>query len=63
MLLCQYLIHSIREPIPKGEIPGPINPPPGCRFHPRCASVESMCTIHEPDLVEVRSGHWEACFE
>lgn len=51
------------HPIPKGEIPSAINPPPGCRFHPRCASVKSMCSIHEPELVEVRSGHWVACFE
>jgi peptide/nickel transport system ATP-binding protein len=51
------------HPIPKGEIPSPINPPPGCRFHPRCASAKSMCSIHEPDLVEVGSGHWVACFE
>ena len=51
------------HPIPKGEIPSPINPPPGCRFHPQCASVKSMCSIHEPELVEVRSGHWVACFE
>ncbi|NOQ96093.1 MAG: hypothetical protein GQ555_05690 [Desulfobacterales bacterium] len=51
------------HPIPKGEVPSPINPPPGCRFHPRCASVKSMCSIHEPELVEVCSGHWVACFE
>ncbi len=50
------------HPIPKGEIPSPINPPPGCRFHPRCPSVKSMCSKHEPDLVEVREGHWVACF-
>jgi len=49
------------HPIPKGEIPSPINPPPGCRFHPRCRSAKSMCSIHEPDLVEVRPGHWVAC--
>ncbi len=50
------------QPIPKGEIPSAINPPPGCRFHPRCSSVKSTCAIHEPDLVEVREGHWVACF-
>jgi len=51
------------HPIPKGEIPSAINPPPGCRFHPRCAFAKSMCSIHEPELVEVRPGHWVACFE
>jgi peptide/nickel transport system ATP-binding protein len=50
------------HPIPKGEIPSPINPPPGCRFHPRCPSVKSMCSTHEPDLVEIRQGHSVACF-
>jgi peptide/nickel transport system ATP-binding protein len=51
------------HPIPKGEIPSPINPPPGCRFHPRCASAKSACSIHEPDLIEVRPGHLVACFQ
>jgi peptide/nickel transport system ATP-binding protein len=50
------------HPIPKGEVPSPINPPPGCRFHPRCPSTKSMCSVHEPDLMEVRQGHWVACF-
>ena len=50
------------HPIPKGEIPSAINPPPGCRFHPRCPSVKSTCSVHEPDLMEVRQGHWVACF-
>jgi len=50
------------HPIPKGEIPSAINPPPGCRFHPRCPSVKSTCAIHEPDLMEVHEGHWVACF-
>jgi peptide/nickel transport system ATP-binding protein len=50
------------HPIPKGEIPSPINPPPGCRFHPRCPSAKSICSVHEPDLVEIGSDHWVACF-
>ena len=50
------------QPIPKGEIPSPINPPPGCRFHPRCHAAKSSCSVHEPDLLEVRQGHWVACF-
>jgi len=50
------------HPIPIGEIPSAINPPPGCRFHPRCPSVKSTCSVHEPDLMEVRQGHWVACF-
>ncbi len=49
------------QPMPKGEVPSPINPPPGCRFHPRCPSAKSMCSVHEPDLVEMRQGHRVAC--
>jgi peptide/nickel transport system ATP-binding protein len=49
------------QPIPKGEIPSPINPPPGCRFHPRCHAAKAACSVHEPDLVEVHKGHWVAC--
>lgn len=49
------------QPIPKGEIPSSINPPPGCRFHPRCHAAKAACSVHEPDLVEVRAGHWVAC--
>jgi len=50
------------HPIPKGEIPSAINPPPGCRFHPRCISAKSTCNVHEPDLVEVGEDHFVACF-
>ncbi|MBW2061892.1 MAG: ABC transporter ATP-binding protein [Deltaproteobacteria bacterium] len=50
------------HPIPKGEIPSPINPPPGCNFHPRCHEPKSICFSQEPDLVEVEPGHWAACF-
>jgi peptide/nickel transport system ATP-binding protein len=50
------------QPIPKGEIPSPINPPPGCRFHPRCHAAKSACSIDEPQLREVKSDHWVACF-
>ncbi|MGD9180295.1 MAG: ABC transporter ATP-binding protein [Desulfobacterales bacterium] len=50
------------QPIPKGEIPSPINPPPGCRFHPRCHAARPACSIDEPGLREVKSDHWVACF-
>ena len=47
--------------IPKGEIPSPINPPPGCRFHPRCAYAVDSCRTQEPALNEVSAGHYVAC--
>ena len=48
-------------PLPRGEIPSPINPPPGCRFHPRCPYVEDICGRDEPELREIEPGHTVAC--
>lgn len=50
-------------PIPKGEIPDPVAPPPGCRFHPRCIRAEDVCSVEEPELVEVEKGHLVACHQ
>ncbi len=45
-----------------GEPPSPINPPPGCRFHPRCPITKDVCRREEPKLEEVESGHYVACW-
>ena len=45
----------------KGEVASPINPPPGCRFHPRCQYAKEACMQKEPPLKEVRPGHSVAC--
>ncbi len=45
----------------KGDVPSPVNPPPGCRFHPRCSKRFKPCDKEEPPLVEVEPGHWVAC--
>ncbi|OGO15256.1 MAG: oligopeptide ABC transporter ATP-binding protein [Chloroflexi bacterium RBG_16_48_8] len=50
-----------KAPMPKGEIPNPINPPPGCRFHPRCTFAQDICSVDVPELRELRSGHSVAC--
>jgi len=47
----------------KGEVPSPINPPPGCVFHPRCPIAVDTCSRMRPELREVRPGHWVACSE
>jgi peptide/nickel transport system ATP-binding protein len=43
------------HPMPRGEIPNPINPPSGCRFHPRCPEAVEICSIEEPLLEAVGS--------
>ena len=48
--------------MPKGEIPNPINPPTGCRFHPRCPIAIEKCSQEDPPLVEVRPNHKVACW-
>jgi oligopeptide/dipeptide ABC transporter ATP-binding protein len=45
----------------EGDVPSPINPPTGCRFHTRCPYVENRCREEEPLFREVRPGHSVAC--
>jgi peptide/nickel transport system ATP-binding protein len=45
----------------KGEIPSPINPPPGCHFHPRCPHAMAVCREWAPALAEVAPRHRSAC--
>jgi len=49
-----------RIPI-EGEIPSPINPPPGCKFAPRCKMAREICKEKMPELVEIKKGHFVAC--
>jgi len=49
------------QKMPEGEIPNPISPPPGCRFHPRCTIARPVCAESEPEFREAAPGHWVAC--
>ncbi len=50
-----------RHAILRGDVPSPIDPPPGCRFHTRCPHVQDICRHSIPDLREITPGHQAAC--
>lgn len=67
----QALMSAIPSPNPKakrnrtilkGDVPSPLNPPRGCRFHPRCPIADKICSEQEPEFREVSSGHHVACW-
>jgi len=64
------LLNSIPHPdprkkkkkiLPKGEIPSPIDPPQGCRFHTRCPYMKDKCVKEEPEIREISKGHLVKC--
>jgi oligopeptide/dipeptide ABC transporter ATP-binding protein len=66
----QALLSAIPSPDPmeeskriklRGEMPSPINPPKGCRFHTRCPHAAENCKSVMPDLTEVKPDHWVSC--
>jgi oligopeptide/dipeptide ABC transporter ATP-binding protein len=67
----QYLVASIPQPVPgarraraaDGEVPSPLNPPSGCRFHPRCPIAQAICRVQAPKLEIIASdaAHSVAC--
>ncbi|MEM2469594.1 MAG: ABC transporter ATP-binding protein, partial [Nitrososphaerota archaeon] len=66
------LIEAVPEPDPSnrlkerkvipGEPPSPVNPPAGCRFHPRCPYRFEPCDKNEPELKEVKADHHVSCY-
>ena len=66
----QALLSAIPVPDPrlkrkriilKGDVPSPLNPPSGCRFHPRCPYAEKICADQEPEFRELKPNHFVAC--
>jgi peptide/nickel transport system ATP-binding protein len=64
------LLESIPIPDPEivvtgttitGEPPSPVNPPAGCRFHPRCPYADDVCASTEPVMREIDADHFVAC--
>ncbi len=45
----------------QGDVPSPANPPPGCKFHPRCRYTEEVCRQEIPEWRELTDDHWVAC--
>jgi len=45
----------------EGDVPSPINPPPGCHFHTRCPECRAICRSEEPEMREMKPGHFVAC--
>jgi len=50
-----------RRIILEGDVPSPVNPPPGCNFHPRCWKAQEICREVSPPLEEKQRNHWAAC--
>jgi peptide/nickel transport system ATP-binding protein len=66
----RILLDSIPRPDPRhprsddvatGELPSPVNPPSGCRFRTRCPAASERCAVEEPQVRELRPGHFVAC--
>ena len=53
---------NVEQLVLSGEVPSPIDLPPGCRFSSRCPVKQDDCVLKEPELLEVRKNHLVACY-
>jgi peptide/nickel transport system ATP-binding protein/oligopeptide transport system ATP-binding protein len=56
-----HLAEARRREVPPGDVPSPMNPPPACRFHPRCPKAQEVCSQVEPPLEGKGGGTVAAC--
>ena len=54
--------HKAERQILSGDVPSPIDPPPGCHFNPRCPKVMDRCSVEVPQLIALEGDHRSACF-
>jgi oligopeptide/dipeptide ABC transporter ATP-binding protein len=53
--------HKIERTVLTGDVPSPIYPPPGCRFHTRCPHTQDVCKTEKPKLLDMGRNHFAAC--
>jgi oligopeptide/dipeptide ABC transporter ATP-binding protein len=53
--------HVSQRIVLEGDVPSPANPPPGCKFHPRCRHMQDICRAEVPEWREFGDDHWVAC--
>jgi oligopeptide/dipeptide ABC transporter ATP-binding protein len=53
--------HVSQRIILPGDVPSPADPPPGCKFHPRCRYAQEVCKVEVPLWREIFNDHWVAC--